>query len=76
MVRFYISFDTQIAVLKCLEPKLSKMYFWKGAGKCKTGSLEYQNENINKLARKRQLSLLKEFFVVLVKFKKGNFYSI
>ena len=76
MVCFYISFDTQIAVLKCLEPKPSKMYFWKGAGKCKNGSLEYQNENINKLARKRQLSLLKEFFVVLVKFKKGNFYSI
>ena len=45
-----------------MERKASRMHFWQGTGKWKDGTLKYQNENINKLGRKRKLSLLEVFF--------------
>ena len=75
-VRFYTgfeSYDTLIAIFKSLEPKASRMHFWHGTDKCKDGTLKYQNENVNKLGRKRKLSLLEEFFIVLVRHKTGMF---
>ena len=56
-----------------LEPKASTMHFWQGTDKCKDGTLKYQNENVNKSGRKRKLSLLEEFFIVLVRHKTGMF---
>ena len=56
-----------------LEPKASTMHFWQGTDKCKDGTLKYQNENVNKSGRKRKLSLLEEFFTVLVRHKTGMF---
>ena len=56
-----------------LEPKASTMHFWPGTDKCKDGTLKYQNENVNKSGRKRKLSLLEEFFIVLVRHKTGMF---
>ena len=41
------------------------MYFWQGADKCKDGTLKCQNENINKPVRKRKLSLLEDFFLLV-----------
>ena len=35
--------------------------------KCKDGTLKYQNEIVNKPGRKRKLSLLEEYFIVLVR---------
>ena len=70
-VCFYTGFenyDSLITVIKCLEPKASKMYFWQGTEKCKDGTLKYQNENVNKPGLKRKLSLL-EFSIVLVRLK-------
>ena len=49
------------------------MHFWQGTDKCKDGTLKYQNENVNKSGRKRKLSLLEEFFIVLVRHKTGMF---
>ena len=54
-------------------PKASRMHFWQGKYKCKDGAIKYQNENVNKPGRKRKLSLLEEFFIVLVKLKTGTF---
>ena len=56
-----------------LEPKASTMHFWQGTDKCKDGTLKYQNENVNKSGRKRKLSFLEEFFIVLVRHKTGVF---
>ena len=56
-----------------MEPKASTMHFWQGTDKCKDGTLKYQNENVNKSGRKRKLSLLEEFFIVLVRHKTGMF---
>ena len=56
-----------------MKPKASRMHFWHGTDKCKDGTLKYQNENVNKLGRKRKLSLLEEFFIVLVRHKTGMF---
>ena len=56
-----------------LEPKASTMHFWQGTDKCKDGTVKYQNENVNKSGRKRKLSLLEEFFIVLVRHKTGMF---
>ena len=67
------SYDTLIAVLKYLEPKAGRMHFWQGTDKYKDGTLKYQNENVNKPGRKRKLSLLEEFFIVLVRLKTGMF---
>ena len=41
--------------------------------KCKDGTLKYQNEIVNKPGRKRKLSLLEEYFIVLVRLKTGMF---
>ena len=49
------------------------MHFWQGTSKCKDGTLKYQNENVNKPGRKRKLSLLEEFFIVLVRLKTDMF---
>ena len=49
------------------------MHFWQGTDKCKDGTLKCQNENVNKSGRKRKLSLLEEFFIVLVRHKTGMF---
>ena len=56
-----------------LMPKASRMHFWQGKYKCKDGAIKYQNENVNKPGRKRKLSLLEEFFIVLVRLKTGMF---
>ena len=75
-VRFYTGFENYgalIAVFKCLEPKASRMHFWQGTDKCKDGTIKYQNQNVNKPGRKRKLSLLEEFFIVLVRLKTGMF---
>ena len=56
-----------------LMPKASRMHFWQGKYKCKDGAIKHQNENVNKPGRKRKLSLLEEFFIVLVKLKTGTF---
>ena len=49
------------------------MHFWQGTSKYKDGTLKYQNENVNKPGRKRKLSLLEEFFIVLVRLKTDMF---
>ena len=51
-----------------MEPKTSRMHFLQGIDKCNDGTVKYQNENVNKPARKRKLSLLGEFL-----FKTGMF---
>ena len=56
-----------------MEPKVSRIHFWQGTSKCKDGTLKYQNENVNKPGRKRKLSLLEEFFIVLVRLKTDMF---
>ena len=56
-----------------MEPKASRMHFWQSTDKCKDGTLKYQNENVSKPACKRKLSLLEEFFIVLVRLKTGMF---
>ena len=56
-----------------MELKASKMLFWLGTDKCEDGTIKYQNENVNKSGRKRKLSLLEEFFIVLVRLKTGMF---
>ena len=40
----------------------SRMHFWQGTGKCKDGTLKYQNQNINKPRHKRKLSLIVGIF--------------
>ena len=49
------------------------MHFWQGTSKYKDGTLKHQNENVNKPGRKRKLSLLEEFFIVLVRLKTDMF---
>ena len=49
------------------------MHFWQGTSKYKDGTLKYQNENVNKPGHKRKLSLLEEFFIVLVRLKTDMF---
>ena len=49
------------------------MHFWQGTSKYKDGTLKYQNENVNKPGRKRKLSLLEEFFIVLFRLKTDMF---
>ena len=65
-----------IAVFKWFEPKSSRMHFWQDADKCKDRTLKYQSENINKPGRKRKLSLMEEFFIVLVKLKTFIFFLL
>ena len=67
------SYDTLIALFKCLEPKAGSMHFWQDTDKCKDGTLKYQNENANKPRLKTKLSLLEEFFIALVRLKTGIF---
>ena len=52
------------------------MHFWQGTDKCKNATIKYQNENVNKPERKRKLSLLDEFFIVLVRLKTGMFLLV
>ena len=56
-----------------MESKTSRLHFWQSTGKWKDGTLKYQNENINKPERKRKLSLLESFFIVLFRLKTGMF---
>ena len=56
-----------------MEPKGRRIHFCQGTDKCKYGTLKYENENVNKPERKRKLSLLEEFFIVLVRFKTSTF---
>ena len=61
VVCFYTGFENynaRIAELKYFEPKASMMHFWHGTGKCKDGTLKYQNENINKPGPGADLGLL------------------
>ena len=67
------NYDALIAVFKCLEQKASRMCFWQGTDNCQDGTIKYQNENVNKPGRKRKLSLLEGFFIVLVRLKTGVF---
>ena len=66
------NYDAPIAVFKSLEPKTSRMHFWSSTGKFKDGTL-WKYENINKLERTKKLSLLGQFFSVLVRFKTALF---
>ena len=66
------NYDAPIAVFKSLEPKTSRMHFWISTGKFKDGTL-WKYENINKLERTKKLSLLGQFFSVLVRFKTALF---
>ena len=75
-VRFYTGFenyDALIVVFKSLEPKARRMHFWQGTDKWKDGTIKYQNENVNKPGREKKLSLLEEFFIVLVRLKTSMF---
>ena len=75
-IRFYNgseNYDVLIAVFKCLEAKASRMHFWQRIDNCKDGTFKYQNKNINNSGRQRNLSLLEELFIVLVRFKSGMF---
>ena len=67
------NYDALIAVFKSLEPKTSRIHFWSSTSKFKDGTLKSQNENINKREYTRKLSLLGQFFIVLVRLKTGLF---
>ena len=67
------NYDTLIAVFVYLKPKARRMHFCQGTDKYDDGTLKYQNENIKKPALKKKLSLLEEFFIVLVRLKTGMF---
>ena len=49
------------------------MNFRQSTDKCEDGKIKYQTENVNKPRRKRKLSLLEEFFIVLVRLKTCMF---
>ena len=71
LFRFYTGFpnyDSIIAVFKCLEPKAKNMHFWQGQK-----SQHIQTNNDKKPGPSRKLSLLDEFFIVLVRLKTGLF---
>ena len=70
---YFENYDALIAVFKCLEPKASRMHFWQGTDKCEDGTIKYQNGNVNKAGPKRKLSILEEFFTVLVRLKTCMF---
>lgn len=79
-IKFYTGFpnyESLFSVFTYFEPKLYRIHYWNGQKSFEknTGELKYQTETTvkSKPGRKRSLSLLDEFFIVLVRLKVGLF---
>ena len=67
------SYEALISFYKYIEPKLSKMQYWKGENLVK-GSQPYQlDDNKGKPGPSRKLTFLDEFLLVLMRLKAGLF---
>ena len=76
--RFYTgfpNFSSLLATFEYFEPKLSRMHYWRGKQSSSTSDLRYHGKSILKPGRKRSLSLLEEFVLVLMRLKVGLFVS-
>ncbi|XP_070575355.1 uncharacterized protein [Ptychodera flava] len=74
-IQFYTGFQNYAsfyAFFHYLEPKAKKLQYWKGERQMKA-SMPYQDHSKSKPGPKRKLSLLDEFFMVLVRCKVGLF---
>lgn len=81
-IKFYTGFpnyESLLSVYKYLEPKLCRIHYWTGPSSLKkdVGNLNYQTSKNNflKPGRKRSLSLLDEFFLVLLRLKVGLYVA-
>ena len=79
-VKFYTGFpnyESLISVFKYFEPKFQRVHYWTGPKTFETikEQLQYQSADMfrSKPGRKRTLSLLEEFFIVLLRLKVGLF---
>ena len=75
--RFYTgfpNFSSLLASFEYLEPKVKRMRYWHGKGCSSGNSNAVQNDKSNR-CRKRSLSYLEEFVMVLMRLKVGLFIS-
>ena len=69
------NFSSLLATFEYFEPKLSRMHFWRGKQSSCNTNLEYHEKSSLKPGRKRTLSHLEEFVLVLMRLKVGLFIS-
>ena len=67
------SYEALISFYKYIEPKLSKMQYWKGENLVKESQAYQLDDNKCKPGPSRKLSFLDEFLLVLMRLKAGLF---
>ena len=67
------NFSSLFATYEYLEPKLSRMHYWRGSKSSENSNLSYQEKSTLKPGQKRCLSHLEEFVLVLMRLKVGLF---
>ena len=76
--KFYTGFpyfSSLLATFGYFEPKLSRMHYWRGKQSSCNTDLEYHEKSSLKPDRKRTLSHLEEFVLVLMRLKVGLFVA-
>jgi len=74
-IQFYTGFPnfrSLVAVYEYLEPKVPKLQYWRGE-RAVSNSKPYQENIKSKPGRKRHLTGIEEFFMILVRLKVGLF---
>ena len=67
------SYEALISFYKYIEPKLSKMQYWKGENLLKESQPYQRDDNKRKPGPSRKLTFLDEFLLVLMRLKAGLF---